>query len=133
MLSFAEPIPAEVLLPTGFLTSILPPSVADAYTLPKWCLDDLANKFGIPKLNGKGLVEETGKKIGLEDYTNLSMTSVLESKKLRMNEDYKKFLHQVNENELESVSQLVASPAFPAGIQRFFNKQAAKKKAASKL
>jgi len=133
MLSFAEPQTAETLLPTGFLTAVLPPSVADASTLPTWCLDDLASKFGIPKLDSNGLVEDTGEKIGLEDYTNLSMTSILESKKLRMHDEYKKFLHEVNERELESVAQLVASPAFPAGIQRFFNKQAAKKKAASKL
>ncbi|KDN52071.1 ClpP/crotonase [Tilletiaria anomala UBC 951] len=143
MLYYAEPQTSEKLLPSGFISEIVPDK--DSTTLPEWVLNHLCDRLGVDDVNitgastglptsgpraasasaaGSGAPSQLPNPL---DWRNLSLQSILYSKSLVMHKDRRRFLHEVNAKEMEAVAGMVASPEFAVGIGRFMAKQAAKK------
>ncbi|KAE8231471.1 hypothetical protein CF326_g3514 [Tilletia indica] len=127
LLYYSEDIKAEELLPSGFVSEVVPPSQADSRTLHSYVLSRLADRLGVPADPTQAL------KPG--GYTKLSYASIMRSKALRRDQLARAELHRLNEKEMDSVAHIMASEEFPLGVLRFANRQAEKKRlaAASKL
>lgn len=116
MLYFSEVIPAEELLPSGFLTSIVPS--CDPTSLPSWVLSHITERLGASPTGG--------------DAANVSLLSIQRSKELVRPKDEKARLKRVNAAELEQVAQIIASNEFKVGLNRFVQRQLAKRQAKTK-
>ncbi|CAD6887607.1 unnamed protein product [Tilletia laevis] len=123
LLYWSDEVKSEELLPSGFVSEVVPPSKADPRTLHTYALSRLADRLGVPA-NPTDALKPGG-------YTKLSYASILRSKALRRDQLARAELHRLNEKEMESVTQIMASEEFPLGVLRFANRQAEKKKAAA--
>ncbi|KAK0533388.1 Enoyl-CoA delta isomerase 2, mitochondrial [Tilletia horrida] len=122
LLYYSDEVKAEELLPSGFVSEVVPPSQADARTLPSYVLSRLADRLGVPR-DPTDALKPGG-------YTKLSYASILRSKALRRDQLARAELHKLNRKEMEQVAQIMASEEFPMGVLRFATRQAEKKRAA---